>query len=338
MCTTCGKAGKEPTKARPSVFFFASPHTKTSAPTLAHNFTRAIIHDMAKTSFQLIPPEYLLDYKKALQSGDRYQFPRVRVKNAFFSRNKLKGLTQRSIIPLASPLWDSLSSSARLAWDTAATYSNTTGWKLFLRDYSFRLKNSLPGIATPSNFYQVEVGKLSVESPATRLKIAQFHPQTYWVSRKVRGTRDMRQPVLVVEDFDLPLSLTVSYTSSLTSLGAGSKARIYCILYSHYQGRTIENLLEINIPMSQAWTTTTVTQTKVVGVMRGYTLFAEIENARGTLHFDNVKVEHSGQNWARDTFCNDIDQSFTKMFAQVPKNWVALELSEGAFFGSVYYN
>jgi hypothetical protein len=27
MCTTCGKAGNEPTKARPSVFFFASPHT-----------------------------------------------------------------------------------------------------------------------------------------------------------------------------------------------------------------------------------------------------------------------------------------------------------------------
>ena len=328
----------EPAHSQTCSFFLASPLTNFSAPTLALNIARGSILTMAKTSFQLVPPEYLIDYKKALQSGDRFQFARVRVKNAFFSRNRLKGLTQKSLIPAATLLWNGLSAAERTAWNTAGTYSNSTGWKLFLRDYSFRVKNSLPGIATPSNLYQVEVGNLSVESPATGIKIAQFHPQTYYVTRKVRGSRDMREPVLITENFDLPLDISLSYKADLTSLGAGSFAKFYCILYSHYQGRTIETKCEIPFTFDQEWTTASASITQVLGLIRGYTAFVEIFNARGNVWFDNVNIEHSGQNWCRDPFCNDIDQSFTKAFAQVPKNWVAVDVSEGAFFGSIYYN
>lgn len=293
---------------------------------------------MAKTSFQLIPAQYLADYKKTLQTGDRFQFARVRVKNKFISRERIKGLTQRSLIPEATILWNGLTSLQRTAWQNAGAVSNTTGWKLFLRDYSFRVKNGISGIATPSLLYQVEVGKLLVEAPATSLKIAQYHPQTYWVSRKVPRTRSMREPVLVTENFDLPLTISLSYSADLTSLGAGSFASFYCILYSHYQGRIIETKCEIPFNFSQAWTTATATITRALGAMRGYTAFMEIHNARGVVYVDNINIEHSGQNWCRDPLCNDIDQSFTKAFAQIPKNWAPLDISEGAFFGSVYYN
>lgn len=297
-----------------------------------------IIDNVAKTSFQLIPSEYLADYKKTLQTGDRFQFARVRVKNPFLSRERIKGITQRSLIPQATLLWNALTSGERTAWGSAGAVSNTTGWKLFLRDYAFRVKNSLPGIATPSDLYQVEVGKLLVEAPATSLKIAQYHPQTYWVSRKVTGTRDMREPVLVTENFDLPLNISLSYKADLTSLGAGSSASFYCILYSHYQGRVIETRCEIPFNFDQEWTTATASITSVLGLIRGYTAFMEIQNARGVVYVDNITIEHSGQNWCRDPFCNDIDQSFTKAFAQIPKNWAPVDISEGAFFGSVYYN
>ena len=305
---------------------------------MAHNFNHGSIITMAKTSFQLVPPEYLRDYNAALQSGDRFQFTRVRVKNVFFSRNRLKGLTQRSLIPAATILWNGLTSGVRTAWDNAAVFSNTTGWKLFLRDYAFRIKQGIPGLATPSNLYQVEVGNLHVQSPATGIKIAQFHPQTYYITRKVRGSRDMREPVLVVENFDLPLNISLSYKANLTSLGVGSFAKFYCVLYSHYQGRTIETLCQIPFTFVQDWIIASASITQVLGLIRGYTVFVEIFNARGDVWFDNLNIEHSGQNWARDQFCNDIDQSFTKAFAQVPKNWVAVDVSEGAFFGSVYYN
>jgi len=293
---------------------------------------------MAKTSFQDIPAEFLKDYKYSLQSGDRFQFARVRVTNRFVSRDKKKGLTLRSLIPIAAPLWQALTDGQRNSWNVAGAFSGATGWKLFLRDYSFRVKNNIPGLATPNNLYQVEVGKLSVAAPATGIKIAQFHPQTYYVTRKVRGSREMREAVLITENFDLPLTIKLSYKTNLTSISAGSFARFYCILYSHYQGRVIENILKIDFPLIQDWTTSTATLIKVIGVMRGYTAFVEIFNARGDVFFDNVEITHSSQNWCRDPLCNDIDQSFTKAFAQVPKNWVALGITEGAFFGSVYYN
>lgn len=293
---------------------------------------------MAKTSFQLVPPEYLTDYKNTLQSGDRFQFTRVILKNAFYSRNRVKGLTLRSLIPAATVLWNGLTSLERTAWNTAATFSNSKGWSVFLRDYAFRVKQGLPGLATPSNFHQVEVGRLNIAAPATSIKIAQYHPQTYYISRKVTGSRDMRVPVLVLENFDLPLDLSISFKTNLTSVGTGAYARFYCVLYSHYQGRTIETVCQVPFPLVQDWTIGTASITRVLGLIRGYTAFVEVYNARGDVWFDNVKIEHSGQNWARDSFCNDIDQSFTKAFAQVPKNWVAVDVSNGAFFGSVYYN
>jgi len=57
---------------------------------------------------------------------------------------------------------------------------------------------------------------------------------------------------------------------------------------------------------------------------------------QGDLYFDNIKAEHSGQNWVRDTFCNDINQAFTKAFFQVPKHWIADVIEEGANFESIY--
>ena len=72
--------------------------------------------------------------------------------------------------------------------------------------------------------------------------------------------------------------------------------------------------------------------------VRGYTAFLEIYNATGDLFIDNVNIEHSGQNWARDKYCNDINQSFTKAFYQIPKHWAAVDVPDGAYFESVYYN
>jgi hypothetical protein len=122
----------------------------------------------------------------------------------------------------------------------------------------------------------------------------------------------------------------------LTSAGAGSFAKFYCIVYSHYQGRIIETPCEISFPFSHDWATLSASVTSVIGMVRGYTAFLEIYNATGDLYIDNVNIEHSGQNWARDKYCNDINQSFTKAFYQIPKHWAAVDVPEGAYFESVY--
>ena len=74
------------------------------------------------------------------------------------------------------------------------------------------------------------------------------------------------------------------------------------------------------------------------GQIRGYTAFIELEDVRGTLLFDNIEIIHTGQNWARDPFCNSIQTSFTKAFYQIPRNWAPQEITSGAYYRSVYEN
>ena len=291
---------------------------------------------MAKTSYQLIPPELDALYSRALMSGERYIIPRVRRKVLFLSRNRIKGLTEKSLIPSLALVWNSLDQTARDLWTSTGANSNLTGFKHFLKDRAFRIKNNLTGFANPSQLHQVEVGLLRVESPATGLKIEQLHPLNYWVQRKVTGTKSQYQPVAITENFDLPLEISINYKSVLTSAGSGAFAKFYCVVYSHYQGRIIETECSVDIPLLSSWNTATASISSVLGMVRGYTAFIEIYNATGDLYIDNLSIEHSGQNWCRDPFCNDINQSFTKAFYQIPKHWAAVDVPEGAYFESVY--
>lgn len=293
---------------------------------------------MAKTTYQLIPPELALSYNKTLVSGDRYIIPRVRRKVLFFSRNRKKGLTEKSLIPVLAPVWNDLEQGQRDLWTSTGALSRLSGFKHFLKDKGFRIKNELEGYAEPSIFHQVEVGLLRVEEPATGLKIKQLHPLEYWVLRKVPKTKSQFQPVQIIESFDLPLEIQINYKTNLVSAGTDPFAKFYCIVYSHYQGLLIETQCEINLPLVGGWDTANSTISNVKGIVRGYTAFLEIHNARGDFYFDNVRIEHSGQNWARDPFCNSIETTFTKAFYQVAKHWVAVDVPEGAFYRSVYEN
>lgn len=337
---------------------------------------------MAKTSYQLIPSEFNLSYSKALQSGDRFTFPRVRRKTLFISKNRKKGVTQKSLIPILSPVWQALTQGERDAWNSAGVVANMTGFKLFVRDKSLRIANNIEGYAIPNDFYQTTVGTLIVSEPATSLKILQTHPEEYWVQRKVKGTRSQYEPIKIIEDFALPLEIKINYSADLTPIQTSDDsaecgiavcgvillgtfgfsdenaecgfaecgvvilgtfddspiARFYCIIYSHYQGLTFENIVEIPFILQQDWTHAEATLPPIIGKDRGYTAFLEIKNARGTVWFDNIEILHSGQNWCRDPHTLDLDQSFTKAFYQIPKHWAPVDISEGAFFGSLYYN
>lgn len=315
---------------------------------------------MAKTSYQLIPTKFNLSYSKALQSGDRFTFPRVRRKTLFISKNRKKGITQKSLIPVLSPIWQALTQGERDAWNSAGVVADMSGFKLFVRDKSLRIANDLSGYAIPNNLYQTAVGTLRIEPPATSLKIEQLHPLEYWVQRKVKGTRSQYEPIKIIEDFALPLELKINYKSDLTALETSDDsaecgvaecgvvilgtfsteviARFYCIVYSHYQGLTFENIVEIPFTLQQDWIHAEAILSSVIGNPRGYTAFIEIINARGSVYFDNIEINHSGQNWCRDPHTIDIDQSFTKAFYQIPKHWAPVDILDGAFYGSLYYN
>lgn len=292
---------------------------------------------MAKTSYQLITPELSAAYSRTLTSGDRFDIPRVRRRVLYTSRRRVKGITEKSLLPETALAWSLLSIAERDAWNAAGVATGMSGYKCFLKEHALRLRNDLDGYGVPNLLHQNLVGLLRVESPATRMRIAQLHPAWYYVLRKVRGSRDSYESVRVQESFGLPLTISVSYNAILTAAGANPRARFYCVVESHYQGRTVENVVEVPFSLGAGWQRATATLTGVVGSERSYTAFIEIIDAVGDLLIDNVELLHSGQNWARDPHCNDMNQGFTKAFYQVAKHWIADDVPDGAYFESVYY-
>lgn len=291
---------------------------------------------MAKTSYQLIPSGLDISYKKTLQSGDRFIYPRVSVKRLFYSRSRLKGLTEKSLLPSLSIAWNSFDSTTQDAWTSAGAQMNLKGFKMFIKDTALRLKNNMTGYSVPSVLHQAKFGRLHIESPANSIFITQLHPLNYWVSKKVTGTRNEYVPLKVIESFDLPLDIKISYKANLTSVGASPSATFYCEVYSNYQGRTITTLCTIYFVFDTDWREAVASITSVVGEVRGYSAFMKINDAVGDLYIDNIEINHSGHNWARDPYCNDLNQGFTKAFYQVAKHWEAISISNGAQFDSFF--
>ena len=113
-------------------------------------------------------------------------------------------------------------------------------------------------------------------------------------------------------------------------------AKFYARFWHSYQGRNLYTDLEINLDFLEDWQITEDTLTNLLGYVVGYELNFHLINLRGTLYIDNIKAEHSGQNWARDPYCRDINQGFTRAFYQIPKNWAAITSPAGTWFESFY--
>lgn len=291
---------------------------------------------MAKIIYQEIPEELKNIYKKSLQIGDRFVVPRISVKRMIPRRKLIKGITQKSKLPEIAEAWKNLSGAVQTAWASVGVVNGMTGYKAFTKEYILRLQNSLTPITTPSVYHHGEVGKIIISAPANDLRIRQDHPTTYYINAKVRGTRNQYEPKKVTEFISFPFTLSINYKSNLTTTSVNNKARIYIQFLSNYQGRDISTIKEINFDLVSDWKNAELEIANVFGVLRAYTLYIDFLNVQGEFLFDNVKVYHSGKNWVRDTFCNDIHQDFTKAFYQVAKHWIGEIVPDGANFESVY--
>lgn len=291
---------------------------------------------MARTNYLDLPVGQENLYYSNLQSGDRFQFPRIVRKNKFFGRKKIAGLKAKSYLPTIKELWAGFTDQQKQDWKDVDPRPRQHGWRSFVADQSKRIKFGHAGVATPNEYHQDVVGGINIESPAEEVSIAQYHPASYYIRKKIQGTKNTYEPIQITEAVSLPLALSINYKSDLTSTGAGSFCKYFATVRHFYQGRDIDTDLEINIPLSGGWATLTNTLSLVLGEVVGYTLFIHLYKVTGTLLFDVVKAEHSGQNWCRDPYCKDISQIFTRAYYQVPKNWAPITLPEGTDYDSIY--
>jgi len=291
---------------------------------------------MAKVNYQSIPAGLLEAYKRALQPDERFIIPTIKAKTVIMSLAKIAGLTRQSYLPAVSVIWKTFSTVQKAAWKTVDTHSRQHGWRTFLSDQCKRIKFGLVGEATPNEFHQDMVGQLKIVAPADELKIGQPHPGTYYVRRKVSGTKSQYEPIPVTEQLALPLKISLSYKSQLYAEGPDPYAIFYADVRRLYQGNNISQLLQIDLALLQDWENLEATLSSVVGEAVSYNLYLHLHDVSGTVLVDNIKAEHSGSNWVRDTFCKNIEQDFTRAYYQVPKNWAPVTMPSGSQFLSVY--
>lgn len=293
---------------------------------------------MARISFLAIPEGKEHIYKKTLKAANRFVKSAIRMNSVFFTRKQKQHLLTQTRMLIAKAKWQLLNIETREAWTEAGAKTGLTGWQVFFSDINARqdLKLSLPG--EPNEHYQVNVGKITIPEGSTFAHIRQDHPEHYTIKIKVPNTRSQFIPADITEDFSIPLEIGLSYKSDLTSAGANPEAVFYARVLSYYQGTDIENNFEIAIPLQSNWDTKTLLIDEVFGQVKAYSLHLEINDAEGSVYFDNVKAIHNSQNWARDKRCDNINEDFKRPFQHVIHNWRAESLDNGATFKSVYFN
>jgi hypothetical protein len=275
-------------------------------------------------------------FYSSLTPDSKFLYSKVKKKNIFFSKKRIKNISARSLLPTISDLWAGLSSTDKAFFNSLSTYSGMTGWRLFVSEMSIRLKLSLSVPFLPHTSHQGWVGRLTIGGSARQIKIAQFHPATYYIKKKVVGSKGLYRPVLITENMSLPLDIGISYKCNLSASGTSQIARFYAVVVSSYQAREIENVVEIPFTNDNTWHIATASLDKIKGYFVSYTLYIHIFGYTGDVFFDNVKAIHGGTNWARDRNCSNIKASFSNQWYQVPKNWVALEIPSGAVYDVDY--
>lgn len=291
---------------------------------------------MAQIGYLDVPVELQELLKNLISPTSNRRTGAVRKAGYLPSKAQVVKLTTRSLLPQISELWAALSPAEVAAWKAAASASSMNGWNLFVQDTAYRLKYGLPGLAVPSTLHQYKVGRVEIEAPAERVLLAQFHPQSYYVNKKVRGNTTLREDVKIEENLTLPLMIATSYRSNLVATREDYRARFYGIIYSSYQGRTIENEVGFNLELESDWTRQSASLSSVVGSPRGYTLFIDLDGVRGSFEWDNVASVHSGSNFARDRRCTDVNNELTIVNYQIEKSWEEQFLPTHAAFSSVY--
>lgn len=291
---------------------------------------------MSKIAYHDLDPELEIKFFKSITPGNRFTNSRLRRINKNLSNEKKSKLISRSLLSEISAAWETLNETEKEAWSEAGSQSNLNGWKLFIQDYGLRKKAGLSGLATPSLLHQGAVGKIELSGTATEIKLIQEHPRNFYIKRKLDNKKESFSPVLITEDLSLPFNLGLNYSSNLTVSGSNPSAKIYADFLYSYKGKNLSHKLEIPLDLVSDWKNSAENLLILDSIIISYQLVIHIKDLQGELFFDNLKAEHSGQNFARDPFCQNIDEKFSGNFYQVKENWKAEIQPEGAKFFSTY--
>lgn len=258
---------------------------------------------MASVEDQDVPPEYAELYEKNLTTRPGWWGVKVDKKYEIFRKRNFGDLIAQSYFPTIAEKWNALTATMKGRWDSAGEYSAQSGWDLFAQDTAYRIANAIPGLGEPHWAHQFKVGCIKIESPASAIEIK----------------LNLARFSAVTPDF------LFNYCCKLSSVGAGSYARIYFDFHIQYDEEDYWDYFAWDISWVGGWDLIyDLLDVYGADIVESY-LTIKIYNMRGNLYFDGLVVLCNDINIVPDWQCNLIESS-----------WLSVNVPSGASFASVY--
>lgn len=258
---------------------------------------------MASVEDQNVPPEYAELYNKNLTTRPGWWGVKVDKKYEIFRTRNFGDLIEQSYFPTIAEKWNGMTQTMRDRWTWAGQYSAQSGWDLFAQDTAYRIANGISGLGEPHWGHQFKVGHIKIEAPASAIEIKLNLPRF---------------------SANVPEFL-FNYCCKLSSVGAGSYARVYFNFHIQYDEEDYWDSFYWDISWVGAWDLI-YDWLDVYGadISESY-LTIKFYNMRGNLYFDGLVILCDDVNIVDDWQCNLIEGV-----------WLPVSVPAGASFQSVY--
>jgi len=292
---------------------------------------------MTKTVFVDVPPGQEQLFNASVQTGDPFvhgSLQKHRSKQGTLLSEKTRA---RSLLRTIATLWDTLDIPTKATWAVTSPYSDPTGWKHFLSDCCARFTSGFTGLATPNAKYQVRVGKISSTDEISNHRFGQKHYSSYFLKSKLSGSQAKFRAVQVSENFDRPFEIGLAYKGVLGPTPASDTVVFGALIKHDFQGHSLTYNHRMSLVFNGAWNEGSAILPVVLGKIKSYELYIELNAFDGDFYFDRVLVRHHDQNWAIDGQCDEIEANYVRGLANCQKPWTYDLLPAELSFKSVYH-
>ena len=250
-----------------------------------------------------LPAGWDIIYNKTLRMYDISVMCNVGKNRTWWPKKKKLALKDITYLYQIAYAWANLTDDEKAEWNYASNVIGQHNFNLYVQDRSYRMKNEIGGVASPSIYHQYLVGHLNIQEPASSCKIAQYN------SRRVY----------------FPASFEICSHTNLTAVGPNPYCRYRFVWYSYSVGRTNENIEVIEIPLVKGWDKQKKYIQNTGGRAGKWRVEVELNDVTGDMWFDNPWVLYNGEIKINDPYCLD-----------VVKWWKGESLPDGAILETVY--
>ena len=236
-------------------------------------------------------------------------------------------------------MWFDLDDITKTRWETAAGYSNLTGWELFLQDTCDRKVNGLLGCNDPKDLYQYKVGEIispDSEQGGEFIAISQFLGGECKVWQKIVGKQKMYELVEYYEAVTSPIKVEMSYYSNLVDSGFWNYLRLRVSMLGVKGGVYDWYDEEVDLNKIQDWVRFSHTFGSDMDSIDRYYITILMEGLHGNFCFDNLNFEHDGENWAKNKNCDMVDEDVMPNWGYELYAWALAGNSGPCTFHSAY--